>query len=155
MDGCKGTAVGWAKAAEFRTADIVGLDVPVQGVKNIYETAPNDESRERYKVRTLVEEMAKRGWLGDKTGQGFYKKVKGEDEKEILTLDVNTMEYRARQKARFASLEMGKAIEDTRDRLRALLGPVLEGQKGDKAQQFLWGALSEMCLYVARRGPEI
>jgi len=99
--------------------------------------------------------MVKRGWLGDKTGQGFYKKVKGEGEKEILTLDVNTMEYRPRQKARFASLEMGKAIEDTRERLRALVGPVLEGQKGDKAQQFLWGGLSEMCLYAARRVPEI
>src|SRR5258708_34215975 len=99
--------------------------------------------------------MERRRWLGDKTGQGFYKKVKGEEEKEILALDVNTMEYRARQKAKFASLEMGKAIEDTRERLRALVGPVLEGQKGDKAQQFLWGALSERGLYAARRVPEI
>jgi len=155
VDACTGPAVGWPKSATFRTADIVGLDVLVHVVKNIYETAPNDESRERYKVPALVEEMAKRGWLGDKTGQGFYKKVKGEGEKEILTLDVNTMEYRARQKARFASLEMGKAIDDTRERLRALVGPILEGQKGDKAQQFLWGALSEMCLYAARRVPEI
>jgi 3-hydroxyacyl-CoA dehydrogenase len=65
------------------------------------------------------------------------------------------MEYRPRQKAKFASLEMGKAIEDTRERLRALIGPVLEGQKGDKAQQFLWSGLSETCLYGARRVPEI
>jgi 3-hydroxyacyl-CoA dehydrogenase len=155
VDACTGPAVGWPKSATFRTADIVGLDVLVHVVKNIYETAPNDESRESYKVPVLVEEMAKRGWLGDKTGQGFYKKVKGEGEREILTLDVNTMEYRARQKAKFASLEMGKAIEDTRERLRALVGPLLEGQKGDKAQQFLWGSLSEMCLYAARRMPEI
>jgi 3-hydroxyacyl-CoA dehydrogenase len=155
VDACTGPAVGWPKSATFRTADIVGLDVLVHVVKNIYETAPGDESREMYKVPALVEEMAKRGWLGDKTGQGFYKKVKGEGEKEILTLDVNTMEYRPRKKARFASLEMGKAIEDTRERLRALVGPVLEGQKGDKAQQFLWGGLSEMCLYAARRVPEI
>jgi 3-hydroxyacyl-CoA dehydrogenase len=155
VDACTGPAVGWPKSATFRTADIVGLDVLVHVVKNIYETAPNDESRETYRVPALVEEMAKRGWLGDKTGQGFYKKVKGEGEKEILTLDVNTMEYRPRQKAKFASLEMGKAIEDTRERLRALVGPVLEGQKGDKAQQFLWGGLSEMCLYAARRVPEI
>ena len=155
VDACTGAAVGWPKSATFRTADIVGLDVLVHVVKNIYETAPTDESRVMYKVPALVEEMVKRGWLGDKTGQGFYKKVKGEGEKEILTLDVNTMEYRARQRAKFASLEMGKAIEDTRERLRALVGPVLEGQKGDKAQQFLWGALSEMCLYAARRVPEI
>jgi 3-hydroxyacyl-CoA dehydrogenase len=155
VDACTGPALGWPKSATFRTADLVGLDVLVHVVKNIYETAPNDESRERYKVPAMVEEMVKRGWLGDKTGQGFYKKVRGEGEKEILTLDVKTMEYRPRQKAKFASLEMGKAIEDTRERLRALVGPLLEGQKGDKAQQFIWGGLSEMCLYAARRVPEI
>jgi 3-hydroxyacyl-CoA dehydrogenase len=155
VDACTGPAVGWPKSATFRTADIVGLDVLVHVVKNIYETAPNDESRERYKVPVLVEEMTRRGWLGDKAGQGFYKKVKGEGEKEILTLDVHTMEYRARQKARFASLEAGKTIDDTSQRLRALVGPILEGQKGDKAQQFLWGALSETCLYASRRVPEI
>ncbi|HKE33774.1 MAG TPA: 3-hydroxyacyl-CoA dehydrogenase NAD-binding domain-containing protein [Candidatus Acidoferrum sp.] len=155
VDACTGPAVGWPKSATFRTADIVGLDVLVHVVKNIYETAPNDESRERYKVPAMAEEMVKRGWLGDKTGQGFYKKVRGEGEKEILALDVRTMEYRARQKAKFGSLEMGKAVEDTRERLRALVGPLLEGQKGDKAQQFIWGGLSEMCLYAARRVPEI
>jgi len=155
VDACTGPAVGQPKSATFRTADIVGLDVLLHVVKNIYETVPNDESREIYKVPAFLEEMQRRGWLGDKTGQGFYKKVKGEGEEEILTLDVNTMEYRPRQKAKFASLEAGKVIEDTRERLRALLGPVLEGQKGDKAQQFLWGALSEMCLYAARRVPEI
>src|SRR5439155_19286180 len=117
--------------------------------------APNDESRERYKVPVLVEEMARRGWLGDKTGQGFYKKVKGDGEREILTLDVHTMEYRARQKAKFASLEAAKMIDDTKQRLRALMAPILEGQKGDKAQQFLWGALSETCLYASRRVPGI
>jgi len=155
VDACTGPAVGWPKSATFRTTDIVGLDVLGHVVRNIYETAPDDESRERYKVPALVEEMLKRGWLGEKSGQGFYKKVKGEGEKEILTLDVNTMEYRARQKARFASIESGKAIEDTRQRLRALVGPVMEGQKGDKAQQFLWNAISETCLYAARRVPEI
>jgi 3-hydroxyacyl-CoA dehydrogenase len=155
VDACTGPAVGWPKSATFRTADLVGLDVLVHVVKNIYETAPNDESHEMYKVPALIEEMARRGWLGDKTGQGFYKKMRGEGEKEILTLDVNTMEYRPRQKARFASLEMGKAIEGTRERVRALVEPILEGQKGDKAQQFIWGGLSEMCLYAARRVPEI
>ena len=155
VDACTGPAVGWPKSATFRTADIVGLDVLMHVVKNIYDTAPNDESRERYRVPALVEEMAKRGWLGDKTGQGFYKKVRGAGDKEILTLDVNTMDYRPRQKAKFGSLEMGKAIEDTRERMRALVGPLLDGQKGDKAQQFIWGGLSEMCLYAARRVPEI
>ena len=73
VDACTGPAVGWPKSATFRTADIVGLDVLMHVVKNIYETAPHDESRESYKVPALVEEMANRKWLGDKTGQGFYK----------------------------------------------------------------------------------
>ena len=94
-------------------------------------------------------------WLGDKTGQGFYKRVKGDGEREIQALDVHTMEYRPRQRARFASIENGKTIDDTRQRLRALLGPILEGQKGDKAQQFLWGSISESCLYASRRVTEI
>jgi len=155
VDACTGPAIGQPKSATFRTADIVGLDVLLHVVKNIYETVPNDESREIYKPPAFLEEMVRRGWLGDKTGQGFYKKVKGADEKEILSLDLNTMEYRPRQKAKFASIEAGKAIEGTRERLRALIGPLLEGQKGDKAQQFLWGAISESCLYAARRVPEI
>jgi 3-hydroxyacyl-CoA dehydrogenase len=154
VDACTGPAVGWPKSATFRTADLVGLDVLTHVIKNIYETAPNDESHERYKVPALLEEMTKRGWLGDKTGQGFYKKSK-EGSREILTLDVKTLEYRPKQKAKFASLEAGKGIEDTKERLRALVGPILQGQKGDKAQQFLWGALSETCLYAARRVPEI
>ena len=155
VDACTGPALGWPKSATFRTADIVGIDVLVHVVKNIYESAPNDESREMYRVPALVEEMVSRKWLGDKTGQGFYRKVKGEGSKEILTLDVNTMEYRERQKAKFASLDVGKSIEDTRERLRGFVGPILEGQKADQAQQFLWGALSEICLYAARRVPEI
>ena len=156
VDACTGPAVGWPKSATFRTADIVGLDVLTHVVRNIYETAPHDESRESYKVPQVVEEMARRKWLGDKTGQGFYKKEKGEGgEKEILTLDLKTMEYRQKQKARFASIETGKTIEDTRERLRAILTPLFEGQKTDKAQQFIWGAISEMCLYAGRRMPEI
>jgi 3-hydroxyacyl-CoA dehydrogenase len=154
IDACTGPAVGWPKSATFRTADLVGLDVLTHVVKNIYETAPNDESRERYKVPPLLEEMTKRGWLGDKSGQGFYKKTK-EGPREILTLDVKTMEYRPKQKAKFASLEAGKGMEDTKERLRFLVGPILQEQKGDKAQQFLWQALSETSLYAARRIPEI
>src|SRR5258708_7080258 len=79
VDACTGPAVGWPKSATFRTADIVCLDVLVHVVKNIYETAPTDESRVMNKVPALVEEMVKRGWLGDKTGQGFYKKVRSEE----------------------------------------------------------------------------
>src|SRR3984893_10136982 len=155
VDACTGPAIGQPKSATFRTADIVGIDVLAHVVKNIYDSVPSDESREMYRVPVLVEEMVRRGWLGDKTGQGFYKRVKGAGEKEILALDVHAMEYRPRQKARFGSLEAAKTIEDTPQRLRTLLGPILEGQKVDKAQQFLWGSISETCLYAARRVPEI
>jgi 3-hydroxyacyl-CoA dehydrogenase len=155
VDVCTGQAVGWPKSATFRTADLVGLDVLVNVVRNIYENAPDDESRELYRVPKFVEEMVARGWLGDKTGGGFYKRVKKGGESEILTLDWKKMEYRPRQKAKFGSIEAGKGIEDTRERLRALAGPALEGKGGDKANQFLWSGISAMCLYAARRLPEI
>jgi len=155
IDACTGPAIGQPKSATFRTADIVGLDVLVHVVRNIYENVPEDESREKYRVPALVEEMMKRGWLGEKTGSGFYKRMKKGGESEILTLDWHTIEYRARQKARFGSIEAGKAIEDTRERLRMLVGPTLEGKGGDKANRLLWSALSESCLYAARRVPEI
>jgi 3-hydroxyacyl-CoA dehydrogenase len=155
VDACTGPAIGYPKSATFRTADIVGLDVLSHVVENIYENAVNDESREIYKVPALVQEMVRRGWLGEKSGQGFYKRVKKGAESEILTLDPQTMEYRAKQKARFASIDMGRMIDDTRERLRALVGPVLTGQPADKASKFLWASLSRTCLYAARRVPEI
>ena len=159
VDACTGPAIGWPKSATFRTADIVGLDVLVNVVRNIYDNTPNDESRELYRVSPLVEEMTRRGWLGEKSGRGFYQRVKKGPDKggdsEILALDSSTMEYRPRQKARFASLEMARAIEDSRARLQAILGPVIAGQPGDKAQQFLWALISETSLYAARRVPEI
>jgi 3-hydroxyacyl-CoA dehydrogenase len=156
VDACTGPAVGWPKSATFRTVDLVGLDVLAHVVRNIYENIPGDESREMYRLPKLVEDMLARGWLGEKTGGGFYKRVKKGAESEILTLDWHKMEYRPRQKAKFGSIEAGKGIENTRDRLRALLSPALEGKTGDKANQFLWsGGLSETCLYAARRIPEI
>jgi 3-hydroxyacyl-CoA dehydrogenase len=155
VDACTGPAIGQPKSATFRTADIVGLDVLVNVVRNIYESIPNDESREMYRIPPLIEEMMKRGWLGEKTGHGFYKRAKKDGEREILSLDFQTMDYRPRQKARLGSIEAGKAIEDTRARLRALVAPALEGKEGDKASTFLWGCLSESCLYAARRVEEI
>jgi 3-hydroxyacyl-CoA dehydrogenase len=156
VDSWTGPAIGWPKSATCRTADIVGLDVLVHVIRNIYENAPDDESREMYHVPPLVEAMMQRGWLGEKTGSGFYKRVKGTGgESEILTLDWQKMEYRPRQKSKFASIEAGKSIDDTAARLRMLVGPALEGKGGDKANQFLWASLSETCLYAARRVPEI
>jgi len=156
VDACTGPAIGWPNSATFRTLDIVGLDVLMHVVRNIYENIPDDESREVFRVPPLMEAMAQRGWLGEKTGSGFYKRVKGAGgESEILTLDWQKMEYRARSKPKFNSIEAGKSIESTRERLASLVGPALEGSGGDKANKFLWASLSEMCLYAARRIPEI
>lgn len=156
VDACTGPAIGQPKSATFRTADLVGLDVLAHVVRNIYDSVPNDESREIYQLPQLIDEMLKRGWLGEKSGSGFYKRVRNSGgESEILTLDWKTMDYRARQKAKFASIEAGKMIEDTRERLRAFLNPLFDGKVVDKASRFIWGALSETCLYAARRVPEI
>jgi 3-hydroxyacyl-CoA dehydrogenase len=155
VDACTGPAIGWPRSATFRTADIVGLDVLVHVVRNIYESIPDDESREMYRVPPLIETMMERKWLGEKTGSGFYKRVKGAGgESEILTLDWHTMEYRPQKKAKFASIEAGKSIEDTGERVRGLFTPALEG-KGDRANQFLWASMGDTFLYAARRIPEI
>ena len=156
VDACTGPALGWPRSATFRLADVVGIDVLLHVIRNIYENIPDDESQELYRVPSLLEEMGRRGWLGDKTGGGFYKRVKNAGgDSEILTLDPAKMDYRPQQKAKFASIEAGKTIEDTRERLRMFTGPALEGKEGDKAQKFIWGVLSGMCLYAARRVPEI
>ena len=155
VDACTGPAIGWPKSATFRTVDIVGLDVLANVVRNIYDNAPGDESRELYRVPALLEEMTRRGWLGEKSGRGFYQRLKKGADTEILALDPAAMEYRPRKKARFASLEMARTIDDTRARLQAILAPALAGQPGDKAQQFLWELISQTCLYAARRVPEI
>jgi 3-hydroxyacyl-CoA dehydrogenase len=156
VDACTGPAVGWPRSATFRTVDIVGLDVLDHVIRNIYDSIPDDESREMFRVPPLIEEMMKRGWLGEKSAGGFYKRVKGAGgESEILTLDWKTMEYGPQQKAKFASIEAGKAIDDTSRRLSMLVGPALDGAAGDKASKFIWLALSQTCLYAARRVPEI
>jgi 3-hydroxyacyl-CoA dehydrogenase len=155
VDACTGPAIGQPKSATFRTADLVGLDILVHVIRNIYDNATSDELRDIYKVPPFMEETLKRGWLGDKTGGGFYKKVRQGGDSEILTLDWQKLEYRPRLKAKSASIEAGKGIEDTRERLRALLAPALDGKGGDKANRFLWSSLSQTCLYAARRVPEI
>src|ERR1700730_12580442 len=139
VDACTGPAIGWPKSATFRTADIVGLDVLANVVRNIYENTPQDESRELYRAPPLVEEMIKRGWLGEKSGRGFYQRIKKGGDSEILVLDPGAMEYRPRQKARFASLVMERAIDDSRARLQAILGPVIAGQPGSPTRAALAG----------------
>jgi 3-hydroxyacyl-CoA dehydrogenase len=155
VDAATGPAIGQPKSATFRTADIVGLDVLAHVVRNIHENVESDEWRDMYCLPPFIEEMLKRGWLGEKAGNGFYKRRKQDGKTEIDALDWHKLEYRPGQKSRFASIEAGKAVEDTRERLRMLLAPALDGKDGDKANRLLWSAMSETCLYAARRVPEI
>src|SRR5262245_1727865 len=146
VDQLTGPAIGRPKSATFRTLDIVGLDTFVHVTRNIYQNAPKDEARELFKVPRFIEDMLARNLLGDKSGQGFYRKVgKG----EILALDLSTMEYGPRKKGKFASLEMAKNIPDLGERIRALTNA------SDRAGKFLWKTLSASLVYSANRVPEI
>lgn len=149
VDALTGAEMGWPKSATFRTVDIVGLDVLSHVVRNLYQNAPHDERRETFRLPAFVEQMLSRGWLGDKTGQGFFKRIKKDGESEILTLDYQTLDYRPRQKAKFPSLEMAKQIEDPARRLATVVGAE------DKGGKFAWKVLSDMLTYAAARIPEI
>jgi len=156
VDALTGQVVGWPRSATFRTIDMVGLDILGHVVSNVTRVEAVDE-RGDLKLPAFYRQMLERGWLGDKTKGGFYKKVKSEGaEDERLGLDWKTLEYRPRQKARFTALDMAKNVEATGPRVRMLLG--LEGsapQKNDKAGAFLWAALSNLWTYCANRIPEI
>jgi 3-hydroxyacyl-CoA dehydrogenase len=149
VDALTGQAVGWPRSATFRTLDMVGLDILGHVVRNMTENVRDE--RADLKLPDFFKQMLERKWLGDKTGGGFYKKVKGAGDGERLGLDWKTLEYRPMQKAKFASLEMAKNIEDTGARLKSLLG----GSGKGKDEQFLWSALSELWTYSANRIPEI
>lgn len=151
VDALTGPVLGWPKSATFRTADLVGLDLLAKVVANAYDNLPNDEARAIFQLPEYLREMIRRGWLGDKSGQGFYRKGERSagGEREILTLDLARMEYRPRQKARFAALELAKTRDDLPGRLKELLA------SRDVAGQFLWRLLSSVWLYAARRIPEI
>jgi len=156
VDALTGQAVGWPKSATFRTIDLVGLDILGHVVGNM--TANVHDERGDLRLPDFYTQMLERKWLGDKTKGGFYKRVKSAESKEDerLALDWKTLEYRPRQKPKFAALEMAKNIEDTGPRLRTLLG--MEGggpQKGDKAGAFLWSAVTDLWTYSANRVPEI
>jgi len=149
VDALTGSAVGWPRSATFRTLDMVGLDILGHVVRNMTENV-HDE-RADLKLPDFFKQMLDRKWLGDKTGGGFYKKVRGAGESDRLALDWKTLEYRPMQKAKFASLEMAKNIEDTSTRLKSLIASSAKG----KDAQFLWLALSELWTYSANRIPEI
>ena len=145
VDKLTGPVIGRPKSATFRTVDVVGLDTLVHVANGLYEGCPNDEAHDLFKLPDFISKMIENKWLGSKSGQGFYKKVG----KEILSLDLNTLEYRAAKKASFATLELTKTIEKPIDRFKVLV-------KGkDKAGEFYRKSFAAMFAYCSNRIPEI
>ncbi|WCC46583.1 3-hydroxyacyl-CoA dehydrogenase/enoyl-CoA hydratase family protein [Tenacibaculum finnmarkense] len=150
VDKLTGPVIGRPKSATFRTVDVVGLDTLVHVANGIYENCPNDEAHDLFKLPGFINTMMENKWLGSKTKQGFYKKVvNAEGKKEILTLDLETMEYRSKKRAKFATLELTKTIDKPIDRFKVLVG----GK--DKAGEFYRKNFAAMFAYVQNRIPEI
>ncbi|PRY07839.1 3-hydroxyacyl-CoA dehydrogenase [Pontibacter ummariensis] len=150
VDKITGPIIGRPKSATFRTLDVVGLDTTVNVANGLYQAGEKDEARELFKIPDYVQKMVENKWLGDKTGQGFYKKTKDAKGKtEILTLDLGTMEYGPKQKVKFQSLEALKPIDDLRKRIKVF------SQQNDKAAQFFNETLFGLFQYVSNRIPEI
>jgi len=150
VDKLTGPVIGRPKSATFRTVDVVGLDTLVHVANGIGENCPEDERHELFQLPDFIKHMVDQSWLGSKTGQGFYKKVRKEDgSSEILSLDLETLEYRPKKRASFATLEQTKAIDTVIDRF-----PVLVGGK-DKAGEFYRNSFGALFAYVTHRIPEI
>jgi 3-hydroxyacyl-CoA dehydrogenase len=150
IDKLTGPVIGRPKSATFRTSDLVGLDTLIKVSNNLYSGLPKDEGREIFKLPEIIGKLEQNKWLGDKTGQGFYKKTKGaKGETEILTLDLKTLEYKPKAKAKFATLETTKTIDNLRDRFKVLLA----GK--DKAGEFYRDSFYALFQYVSNRIPEV
>ena len=150
VDKLTGPVIGRPKSATFRTVDVVGLDTLVHVANGIYENCPNDERHELFKLPDFINTMVENKWLGSKTNQGFYKKIKGKDgTSEILTLDLDTMDYRSKKSAKFATLELTKTIDKVVDRFKVLVA----GK--DKAGEFYRKSFAALFAYVSHRIPEI
>jgi len=157
VDKLTGPVIGRPKSATFRTVDVVGLDTLVHVANGIYDNCPNDEAHELFKLPDFITKMMENKWLGSKTGQGFYKKSttpalpkgEGAGKSEILSLDLDTLEYRTAKKASFGTLELTKTIEKPIDRFTVLV-------KGkDKAGEFYRKNFAAMFAYCSNRVPEI
>ena len=150
VDKLTGPVIGRPKSATFRTVDVVGLDTLVHVANGLYEGVPNDEQHDLFKLPDFIQTMMDNKWLGSKTGQGFYKKIKNKDgSSEIKSLDLNTLEYRDQKKASFATLELTKTIDKVEDRFKVLIN----GK--DKAGEFYRKNFASLFAYVSNRIPEI
>ena len=150
VDKLTGPVIGRPKSATFRTVDVVGLDTLVHVANGLHKNCPEDEEHALFALPDFIGTMMENNWLGSKTGQGFYKKIKKEDgSSEILSLDLQSMDYRPRQKAAFATLELTKSVDNVIDRF-----PILVSGK-DKAAEFYRKNFGAMFAYVSHRIPEI
>lgn len=150
VDKLTGPIIGRPKSATFRTCDVVGLDTLVHVANGLKANCPNDEEKELFELPDYITKMVENNWLGSKTKQGFYKKVKNDKGKsEILVLDLETMEYGPKQRVKFATLDMAKPIDDLKQRTKMLL----MGQ--DKAGDFYRKVFGSLFAYVSNRLPEI
>ena len=149
VDALTGPLIGLPNTASFRLLDLVGLDVWAHVGRNLYELAPEDKWRERFLPTPPVVELIERGWLGEKSGQGFYRRVGKGADRAIEALDLKTFEYRPSKRATFPSVEQARNIEHLPDRVRSLI------DSNDRAGKFLWSLFSDLFLYSAERIPEI
>ena len=147
VDALTGPAIGWPRTGTFRLADMVGIDILAHVAANF----PAGVMPGRFSE--ILAELVKRGWLGDKSRQGFYKKSRGADGKEErFVLDLNTLEYRPATKASIPALEMAKNAPTVEERLRLLLA---NDPAKDKAAKFLWPFLAHLWNYAADRIGEV
>ncbi len=149
VDALTGPVIGRPKSATFRTADVVGIDTLVKVAKGVADNCPADEAKNIFSIPSWLETVVANNWLGDKTGQGFFKKIKSAAGKEILTLNLQTMEYGARIKPKFASLETAKPVEDLKQRIKML------NSATDKAGEFYRLFHYSLFAYISHRIPEI
>src|SRR3990172_7804594 len=145
VDELTGPLLGRPRTATFRLLDLAGLDVALAVAEHAYQNLPHDESRETFRPPAPLQEMVRRGWIGEKKGGGFYRRVDG----EIQALDLSTMDYRPRRKASFPWIETTMTLEDPDARLRGA------ASAKDKGGQFLWALVRDVLVYAARRIPEI
>jgi len=150
VDKLTGPVLGRPKSATFRTCDVVGLDTLVHVANGVAASCPNDEAKAEFAIPGFIAKMVENKWLGSKTEQGFFKKVKGAGGKsEIHALDLKTLEYKPSVKVKFATLEATKPIENLKDRLKIMIG----GK--DKAGEFYRAMFFGLFAYVSNRIPEI
>jgi 3-hydroxyacyl-CoA dehydrogenase len=149
VDALTGPIIGRPKSATFRTADVVGIDTLVKVAKGVADNCPNDEAKAIFTIPSWLDTVVNNNWLGDKTGQGFFKKTKSAAGKEIVTLNLKTMEYEARTKPKFASLDAAKPIEDLKQRIKMLSAGT------DKAGEFYRAFHFSLFTYISNRIPEI